>query len=87
MEELHYTTSMQEAASLLSCRDFEVDYHDILSPEDGSNRNRFVLKAYTSKQELRDHVRDYHNSRTLVSPKTYDEKINMLRDILNKNRG
>ena len=83
---MHYTISLYEAAALLSNRDFEVDYDDILAPENNSKRSRFVLKAYTDSKQLRAYIRDYHNGRTLVPPKVYDEKINMLRDILNKNK-
>lgn len=88
IEEKHFTTSMQEAAALLSSIEFEVDYYDILPPSENSDRNRFVLKVYVDdKKQLSDYIRKYHNQRLKVEPKTYDQKINMLRDILNKNRG
>lgn len=85
-EEIYYTSSMYEAAALLSCRDFEADYDDILPPEENSNRSKFVLKIYADGRTLREYLKNYRNDRTLVPPKIYDEKINMLRDILNKNK-
>lgn len=86
-EELYYTVSMYEAATILSCQNFEADYEDILPPPPRESRNRFVLKVYTDANTLKEFCKDYRNGRVLIEPKTYDEKINMLRDILKKEKG
>ena len=87
LEELYSTPSMYEAAAILASCDFEADYEDILEPPPREKRNRFVLKVYTDSKTLREFTKNYHNGRTKVEPKTYDEKVSMLRDILKKSKG
>lgn len=86
-EELYYTVSMYEAATLLSCPNFEADYEDILPPLPRESRNRIVLKVYTDSNTLAEFTKAYRNGRALIEPKTYDEKVSMLRDIIKTEKG
>lgn len=88
MEErkVYKTTTLQEAAALLSQENFKVRFVG-LEPTVDPKRMKFVLEAETSKKELDGWLGDYINENALVQPKRYDAKLNILRDNLNRQRG
>lgn len=86
-EELYSTVSMYEAAAILAAQDFQADYEDILPPAPKEKRSSFVLKIYSDPKTIAEYTKNYYNGRVFVEPRTYDEKIHMLRDILKRSKG
>ena len=75
------TTSMQQSAALLAYSGLDVSFVQ-LELTDKHNKFKFVLEVMAEKDELDKWINDYTNERVLIEPKTYDAKLNILRDNL-----
>jgi hypothetical protein len=76
------TTSLQEAAALMSQTIFKVEYIEP-SPTKDPSRFEFVFEVEAGEAIFTQWSRDYMHRRTSVEPKTYDASLNVLRDTLN----
>jgi hypothetical protein len=75
------TRSLHEAAALMAQESFEVEYIE-LEPTEQPNKFKFVLGIHTEEDTFNNWRRDYVNQKTRIEPKTYVEKLNILRDNL-----
>jgi hypothetical protein len=82
-EKMRYRTrNMSEAAALLADDTIKTSYEG-LEPTNKPNIFKFIIATEASQEDFDTWVGRYVNNEILVSPKRYDEQLNMLRDRVN----
>lgn len=74
---LHRTENMKQAAALMAQKEIAVRFVGV-EPTDDPRILKFVIEV--EKDKLDSWISRYINEETLVEPKTYDSKMDIIRD-------